>query len=186
MPYGKCYHWVSKTEDSILSGKLLSMQPQRKQCQGIIKIHFRVTLCEVQTCSTQYSQTTLWGYCPGETWEGLSPPSPDHHRWRCRYSCDTGGSFWERSCHLQQTKTWIINTISCILCVFQLQPPKVTWQKTKGRPTLQQRKITFAQTSEGLITRGKQGKVSLLFQHVSQASGFHEGQKDPAVQRRKQ
>lgn len=48
-------------------------------------------------------------------------------------------------------------------------------------PTLQQGKITLCQASESLIAWGKQGEIPLLFQQVSQVSGFHQGQKDPAT-----
>lgn len=59
------------------------------------------------------------------------------------------------------------------------------WKHPSGRLTFQQGQIPVSQTSKSLITWGKQGEISLMFQQVSQVSSFHQRQKDPAVQRRK-
>lgn len=67
--------------------------------------------------------------------------------------------------------------------IFSLQQKK---QRVSGRPTLQQGQISLTHTSKSLISWGEQSEVSLLFQKVSQVSSFHQRQKDPAAQRRKQ
>ena len=47
--------------------------------------------------------------------------------------------------------------------------------------TGQQGEVGFAQPREGIVRGGKQGEGPLLVEQVSQTSGFHQGQEDPAT-----
>lgn len=81
----------------------------------------------------------------------------------------------------KDSQTEKIIRLFCV--IFSLQQKK---QRESGRPTLQQGQISLANTSKSFIGWGEQSEVSLLFQKVSQVSSFHQRQKDPAAQRRKQ